>query len=278
MPDRDSVLAAVAGDPLALYPALAALLLASVALASGLMRGDALALARPAPVVALLAALAAAYGVLVVAGTAPVAWQAEVLGGVARLPLYLVALAYGAVPALVAAALAGAYLPPVSGEAWASAHLGLELVVLGWLAIAPSPRRRAVVAGVYALLAYVLAAATVGVAAQALGGSAVDLAALAERHGRTPLGVAAVAVLLALLSPRRFDALFPGSRIAPRAARTDAPDEPSREEPRALGAGAAPLPAPAIPPAFERPPRRRERPEPIELRVDPLGRRRGRRG
>lgn len=217
------LLAALAADPLAAYPALAALLLASVAIASGLMRGDVLALARPAPAAWVAASIALVWGIGAVARTLPEPWV-EPLAAAAVAPLALVAVAYGPTPALVALALVLAWTgaPPYPsanvGEA-GPAFLALELAILGWLAIAPSPRRHRIVAGVYVLLAHALTWATAGLAWIVVSHGNLDLAAASDVHGLRLGALAGLALLLALLPPALWRRAFPGSLLEPRSDR-----------------------------------------------------------
>ena len=214
-----TLLDALLADPLALYPALAALLLASVSLASGLLRGDVLALARPLPVAWVLLAVAACWGLLrALEHLAPAGW--DVAPTVAFAPLTLIALAYGPTPALVALALAAAWvgLPDSAGGADSDARvwlLALELLVLGWLAIAPSPRRWPIVAGAYLLLAHLLTWATAGLAWVVLTSGEASLDTLRAQHGFGFAALAAVMLLLAIVPPSFWRRLFPGSSVAP---------------------------------------------------------------
>ena len=214
-----TLLDALLADPLALYPALAALLLASVSLASGLLRGDVLALARPLPVAWVVLAVAACWALQrALTNLAPAGW--EILPTVALAPLALIALAYGPTPALVALALAAAWVGLPEGQQGADGDArlwlqGLELVVLGWLAIAPSPRRWPLVAGAYLLLAHVLTWATAGIAWVVVVSGDLTLETMRDQHGFGFVGLAVVGLLLASLPPRSWRSLFPGSSIAP---------------------------------------------------------------
>jgi len=212
------LLGALTADPLAAYPALAALLLASVAIASGLMRGDVLALARPAPLAWSVAALGAAWLLQAIATATPGDWT-DALAAAALAPIAIIAVAYGPTPALVTLALAHAWIgvPPYPSAAVGSAGpllVGLELALLGWLAIAPSPRRFRLVAGTYLLLAHAFTWSTAGLAWLVLTHGDLSLAAVTETHGLRFGAVAATAVVLALLPPSWWRRAFPGSALA----------------------------------------------------------------
>lgn len=216
-------LAALAADPLAAYPALAALLLASVAIASGLMRGDVLALARPVPAAWVAASIALVWGMASVAQTLPAPWS-EPLAAAAVAPLALVAVAYGPTPALVALALVFAWTgappyPSANVGAAGPVLLSLELALLGWLAIAPSPRRHRIVAGVYLLVAHALTWSTAGLAWIVASHGDLTFAAVGDVHGLRFGAMAGVALLLALLPPALWRGAFPASALAPRSAR-----------------------------------------------------------
>src|SRR5690606_31936617 len=130
------------------YSLAAATLLACVSLSSGLARGDALALSNPRILVRVLGAVALAFVLRVLAeGVAPagptgeeVGPLATILPGLHRFPLYLVALAYGPATGLLTGALFAAFASSTLLPGAPEAVLALELAVLGWLAIYPSPR------------------------------------------------------------------------------------------------------------------------------------------
>jgi hypothetical protein len=250
VPGDGGLLGALTSDPLVLYPALAALVLASVSLATGLLRGDVLALARPVPVGWLLALLAATWGFAVSAAAAPAPWH-DVILGAGRFPLYLFALAYGSVPALVAAALVAAWVPLQHAGAWGPWLFGLEVVVIGWLAVWPSPRLSRATGPLYALLAYTLAWGTAGLAAVVLEQGAVGVDTLRAQHGLVPAGVLAAAALLLLVAPTTYVRAFPDSRITPSAGTR--PDRrgrpPGAPEVRHARPDLAPVP---VPPPLQR--------------------------
>lgn len=226
-PTLDAVWARIAADPLLGYALLAGLVLAIAAWGGGLVRGDARALLRPAPWIC--AALAALAGLtLVVAGeraeAAGLAWP---LHGVRRLPLYLVALGYGPTMGLVTAALFAAVEGTRNAVTGAEAILALELLTLGWLAIAPSPRRTRFAAPVGIVLAWTLASATAGLAALAWTHRPLPAdAILPALTGEAP-GVLVAAAATGLLSPAWWRQATPGA--APgfaRAGEVGVPDPP----------------------------------------------------
>ena len=237
-------------DPLVLYPALAALVLASVSLATGLLRGDVLALARPVPVAWLLALVATTWGFAASAAAAAAPWHDVVLGA-ARFPLYLFALAYGSVPGLVAAALVAAWVPLPHASAWGPWLFGLEIVVIGWLAVWPSPRLSRSTGPLYALLAYALAWGTAGLGVAVLEQGAVGVDTLRAQHGLVPAGVLVAATMLLLVAPRTYVRAFPDSRIAPSAA--TGPDRRGRPASATEARHARPELAPVpVPPPLQR--------------------------
>src|SRR5690606_18378845 len=201
-------------DPLLLYSLAAALLLAAVSLVSGLGRLDLAVLWRPRLLLLFGAAVAAAFVLVVVAeGAGPTLHG--VLVGAARFPLYLMALAYGPTVGLLAGVLFAAATAAGPLPGWSEAILGLELLVLGWLAIYPSPRAARWSGPVDALVAHLLAAGTAGVAFLTWrDGGATLAASVAEQRALAP-GLFVAWVLLALVGPAAYRRAFPHSRIAP---------------------------------------------------------------
>jgi hypothetical protein len=230
-----TLLDALLADPLALYPALAALLLAAVGIASGLLRGDVLALARPAPVAWVLFSVVVSFAVQRLADAPSLAGSgglAPALATLAFAPLVLVALAYGPTPALVGLALTAAWVGlPAPAGAIPGAHgwlAALQLVVIGWLAIAPSPRSWRFVGGAYLLFAHALTWATAGLASVALTQGPPTLRDLATGHARVGWELLALAAALALIAPSAWRALFPHPPLLPPGARGAQPRSPAR--------------------------------------------------
>jgi hypothetical protein len=221
-------------DPLATYPALAALLLAAVALATGVLRGDAVALTRSVPVLWLFGLGGITYLAVAALPLLPAA-AAEPLAGLVRLPVYLYALAYGAIPGVILAALLAAFVPVPHVHPWGPAVLGLEVLVIGWLAVWPSPRVHRACGPIYALLGYALAWATLGISAQSISDGPFTLEAMQDLHGSVPWGVAIAALMLSLVSPAAYQRAFPDSRLRPEdyeASRGERRRGPRRATPR----------------------------------------------
>lgn len=210
---------ALAQDPVFAYCLLAAALLAAVSLGTGLARGDVAALLRPGVLLRLLAAVVLAFGLWLggsalqqqlAPSAAPLA-----LGSLDRLPLYLLALAYGPGVGVVAGALFAGLQAGGGVPGWDAAMLVLELAVLGWLAIYPSPRSHRWAGPFDAVLAYALAWGTAGLALLEARRGSVTPAGLWAQHQHLAFGVALGALLLTLVPPAAYRRAFPGSRIVP---------------------------------------------------------------
>lgn len=213
-------------DPFLGYTLLAALFLAAASLITGWLRLDFLAVFRPkglfhlgvavivAVAVSLLSETSAPF--IVNAATTESPFTLSVLRGLSRLPLYIVALAYGPTAGLLSGGLYSVFAM-ISGEVgWAEAVLALELVVLGWFAIAPSPFRLFWAGPLNAVLAYFLTWATGGSAfLQYTTGEAMLLNTHWLYHQNVLLGVGASVLLLFLLRPQLYQKFFAGSRISP---------------------------------------------------------------
>ncbi len=211
---------ALLADPVVLYSTGAAALLVVVSLGSGLGRRDFLALTRPRTLLRVLGAVTAAF----LLRLADALWGASlpeplasVAPGLHRLPLYLVALAYGPATGAVVGVLFAGFHAGDALPGWPEAVLTLELAVLGWLAIYPSPRDTRLAGPLDALLAYALAWGTAGVALLAADHSEVTLELVLADHAAVLPGVVASALLLTLFGPAAYRSAFPGSRIYPPA-------------------------------------------------------------
>jgi hypothetical protein len=145
------------------------------------------------------------------------------------LPLYVVALAYGPTAGLIVAVLFAAFASSTLLPGLNEAVLALELVVLGWLAIFPSPRSSRWAGPLNGALAYALAWGTAGIALLTFQGVFVTFGALTALHADVWPGVALGCALLATLPPEAYRRVFPGSRIAPghQRSRRAAPQAPS---------------------------------------------------
>ncbi len=224
------LLDAVRHDPVFAYSLLAAGLLALVSLGTAVVRRDVVVLARPRILLRVVGAVVVAFLIAVLAGDLTQAFGASqwtrLASGLERIPLALVTLAYGPGVGIVTAALvvglqANGWLP-----GWHQAVFALELAVLGWLAIYPSPRSSRWAGPFDLLLAYALAWGTGGLALLESHTGAVTPAALWAQQRPALLGLAATAFLLALVPPAAYRRAFPHSRIAP----PEAPEEPTTPE------------------------------------------------
>jgi len=215
--------AQLSSDPVLLYSLAAAALLACVSLGSGLARADLLALANPRILVRVLGAIALAFVLRALAEDAAASWPggeppgplAAVLPGLHRFPLYVVALAYGPTTGLLAGALFAAFASSTLLPGAPEAVLALELAVLGWLAIYPSPRTTRWAGPLDAGLAYLLAWGTAGVALLAAGGGAVTWQQVVAEHRPMLPGLVVAMALLVSLGPAAYRAALPHSRIGP---------------------------------------------------------------
>jgi hypothetical protein len=225
-------------DPFLGYTLVAALFLGIVSLVTGWLRLDFLAVFQPKGLfhVAVAVIVAIVFSLVSQSALAPFTANAAVgetsltlslLRGLSRLPLYIVALAYGPTAGLLAAGLFAAFATTSGTLGWAEAVLALELVVLGWFAIAPSPFKLRWAGPMNVVLAYFLAWATGGSAyLQHLTKRATELSIHWEHHQTLLVGIFLSVLVLFLLRPKVYQSFFAGSRIAP-------PPEP--------------LPAPVIP-------------------------------
>lgn len=204
-------------DPRIVYSLAAAALLALVSLVSGLGRLDAAVLLRPGTLLRFCAGVLLAATLTLLAQ----AWFSGALAvglaaGLALVPLYLLALAYGPTVGLLAGALFAAATAAGRYPGWPEAILALELTVLGWLAISPSPRRTRWAGPVGAALAHALTLGTAGVAYAVWRGGQVNLAGLLAEQAPVLPGLVAAWALLALFGPGFYERRLPASRIAPR--------------------------------------------------------------
>lgn len=247
-----SFTALLSTDPFFLYTLIAALFLGFVSLWSGWRRRDFLTLFTPQGLLHISLAVLLAFALTLLSqyvlshinfsSDGDGVSSLESLRSLSRFPLYVIALAYGPSAGLLAAGLFASFATTTALPGWPEAVLALELTVLGWFAIAPSPRAHRWAGPLDALMAYFLAWATGGSAMlQALTGEGVQWASHANYHATLALGAGLSMVLLIFVGPRTYRKLFPNSRISPR---TVAP----------ASSEAATPPAPPRRRAFESPP------------------------
>jgi hypothetical protein len=221
------ILELFARDPFLGYTLLAALFLGLVSLGTGWARLDFLALFQThalwqVTLAVLLATLMTLGQKLLIPSdaalsTAGFSIPLEALQGISRLPLYLVTLAYGPSVGLVSAGLFAAFASTSGTLGWPEAVLALELVVLGWFAIAPSPRKVRWAGPLNVLLAYILAWATGGSAfLQYAIGQGLNFNTHLSYHLPLLLGIAVSALSLLFIGPDLYKKAFKGSRIAPK--------------------------------------------------------------
>ena len=220
-------------DPRVVYSLAAAALLALVSLLSGLGRLDVAALLKPTNLLLVGSGVLVAFGLVVVTERWPVLAAGESglaasLGfGLARVPLYLLALGFGPSVGLVAGVLFSAATAIGPYPSWSEAILVLELMILGWLAISPSPRRNRWAGPLGAAVAYVLATGTAGVAFEVWRTGELSLAALLAEQGRALPGLVAAWLALAAFGPELYERYMPGSRILPGVVRSRRRGQPS---------------------------------------------------
>lgn len=251
-------LASVQQDPVFAYALLAALLLAVVSLLTGLARRDVAVLVRPRILLRVLGAVLLTFLLSLAAAQLGASLGASswtrLITGLERFPLAVVALAYGPGVGVAVAALVAGLQANGAPPSWHQAVVALELAVLGWLAIYPSPRSSRWAGPFNAVLAYLLAWGTAGVALLEAEDHAVTVAALWAQQQPLLPGVLLSAALLALLPPSAYERAFPRSRIAP-------PHEPPLlRPPEGLADGRDPmkLTYPDLPRVLARRPRHRE--------------------
>ena len=234
--DLARVLSAAGRDPFLLYTLLAALFLLAVSLWGGWRRRDFLGVLRPRGLLALTLAVLAGFGLTWLLGDTETALELTVLS---RWPLYLVALAYGPSAGLLAALLFAAFATRASLPGLPELVLALELTVLGWFAIAPSPRVHRWAGPLGLLLAYALAWGTGGSAMlHTLTGNGTRWATQWSFHAPLLPGLLASALLLLAVGPGFYRRAFPDSWIIPRSSpATDLPEPsvaPSEAQPDQL--------------------------------------------
>jgi len=228
VPNANQLFELLSLNPKLAYLLSATLLLAGMALAAGLVRRDFEVLgdrfAALKVVLAVLGAVALVYAGDALQGSAlPAGSGAGWHTDVSRLPLYLVALAYGPTLGL----LMGVAYVATSGMSIAldgiavnhlaldpqSGVLVLELAVIGWLAIYPSPAHTRWAGPFNALVAYSLAWLTGGLTLLELGPDPISLEAIVDQQKGPAVGVLITAAALVWIGPARYRRWFPESRI-----------------------------------------------------------------
>ena len=265
--------------PLLGYSALAAGFLLVVSLLSGLGRFDFLALASGRTLLFLgLGATTALFIYLL--GTSPTQIlppdvpQGRVTEGLSRLPLFLLALAYGPSVGVLGGLLFAGLLLSLTGQAPLIFGLliMIELAVLGWLALAPSVFKWRWAGPFNVLAALLLSWATAGTAVLFL--LELDAASFAAHWQYHKLTLAGLSPLLLLwLPPSIYRRTFVGSRVPGAAAISGLSERKAsdRGAPELTGnlEGDRRLGTVDIPPVGERRKRRRSRSlEPVYIREE----------
>lgn len=268
VPDVQDALRLLINAPLLGYSLLAATFLAAVSLLTGWLRLDFLPAYRPFGLLQITVAVALAAALMLLSSRlaeimpldiAALSWLGDdyLLAGISRLPLYVIALAYGPSAGLLAAVLYAAFGTQTGYFTWDVAVLALELLILGWLAIYPSPRDYRWAGPLNAFLAYVLAWSTAGLALLAWQKDTVTLTSWWQQQ--TPGGVLLSILLLFVISPWWYRRNFRPSRIAPRY-KLRRHDDPVMLEPLGVSQNREhdALSAPTIPALKRERPRKRE--------------------
>ncbi|MEM7737688.1 MAG: hypothetical protein AAF267_18065 [Deinococcota bacterium] len=215
-------------DPVLTYSLIAALFLGLAAIISGLTRLDFIAVFHPHGLLTIVTAVASAVVLMLLAGgleqlttNLPWVWVSDLpqtnfpLAGTWRLPLYLVALAYGPSAGLLTAGLFAAFAVSSGTPSWPEALFAFELGVVGWLAIAPSPYTYRWAASFNILLAHLLTTITAGFALLQWQYGEITLSGLQTLWEPTWGGVLLAAYIVSYLSPNVYTRLFAGSRVQP---------------------------------------------------------------
>lgn len=201
-------------DPILGYSLLAAVFLGVIALGSGWARRDWVPLLQAPGAQQVVIAVCAAVVLAFFADLAAASAQPWLLAGLARLPLFVLALAYGPSAGLLGGGLFMAVRSLSAPVGWLELVLVLELALVGWLAVWPSPRLSRWAGPLNALLASSLAWATAGVVLAQGGAGAVSLLAL-RSQGFSLAVLVGTAMMLFALSPRLYRRLFPESALKP---------------------------------------------------------------
>jgi hypothetical protein len=204
-------------DPFLGYTLLAALFLAVVSLGSGWSKLDFLAMTRPNVFFQLCLAVMAAFLFSLLPDPALSEERLfNPIAGLSRLPLYILALAYGPSTGLTAGLFFLALINLNTLPSWPEMILLLELLILGWLAIDPSAFRLRWAGPFNALLAYGLAWLTAGASVlEILTAQATQLKTHWLYHQPRLFDLTVLFITLTLLYPEIYRRFFSSSRIAP---------------------------------------------------------------
>jgi len=204
-------------EPFLSYTLLASILLFAVSFLSGLRRLDVISVFSPKGLFHITIAALTALTIFLLAENyiSLNSFDSKAISlGLSRLPLYIIALAYGPSAGLLVGAL---FLALGNLLSFPELILLLELVVLGWFAISPSPRKFFWAGPLNILFAYLITWAAAGSAflewQSKLG---ADLNAHIALH--TSLGLGSSFALLAafFLPPIVYRRVFDESHIAPK--------------------------------------------------------------
>lgn len=223
-----ALIAVLRQNPLLAYSVAAALFLLIAALTAGFSRLDFVAVLHPHGLLALVSAVLASLVLMVFIVwlersllDLPWLWltlpeRALPLVGAWRLPLYVVALAYGPSAGLAGAALIVAFSAQAGLPGWQEGLLAFELVTVGWLAIAPNPRVHPWAGTFNILLAHLLTLTTMGLAILRWQQRPLTLAEIWQLSGEVSGGVLLSALVVAYVTPAFYARVFANSRIAIR--------------------------------------------------------------
>ena len=215
-------------DPLLTYSVAAALVLLAAALTAGFSRLDFVAVLHPHGLLAVVSAVLTSLMLMVFIAwlernlmRVPWLWldtlpeSAFPLVGAWRLPLYVIALAYGPSAGLLAAALIAAFSASTGLPGWQEGLLAFELITVGWLAIAPNPREHAWAGTFNVLLAHLLTLTTLGLALLRWQQRPLTPTELWQLSGNVSGGVLLGALVVAYVTPAFYARVFATSRIVP---------------------------------------------------------------
>lgn len=225
MLDLQFVTDLLVNNPRLMYFLLAAFILVFVSLLSGWGRLDFLVMLKPQSLLHIALAVIIAFSLMLLneyaartfnEASATTNSNLWFFSGIRRFPLYVIALAYGPSAGLFTAALFAAFETTAHYPGLNEAVFALELTVLGWLAISPSPFKYRWAGPVNVVGAYTLAWATAGLALLEWQTGDITMANLWTQHRTTLTGVLLSMLLLLIVSPRFYRQVFSLSRIAPK--------------------------------------------------------------